>query len=75
MKDEYDVALDYLFEVLKCPEGLGNPFVSLRLGQCFYEKGNIDKAKDYLLQAYMLEGTDIFEDEDEKYYSCIENII
>ncbi len=75
LKDEYDLALDYLFEVLKCPDGLGNPFVSLRIGQCFYEKNNFDKAKEFLLQAYMMEGTDIFADEDEKYYNCIEKLV
>ena len=34
LKGEYDLALDNLLEALKCPDGLGNPFVLLRIGQC-----------------------------------------
>ncbi len=32
-------------------------------------------AAEYLLRAYMLEGEEIFEDEDEKYYNCIKDLI
>ena len=47
--------------------GTGNPFVWLRLGQAAFELGMDKQATDALLSAYMLEGDEIFEDEDPKY--------
>jgi len=44
-----------------------NPFLNLRMGQCQLELGDEIKAVDYLLRAYMLEGENIFDDEDRKY--------
>lgn len=72
---QYKEALDYLFETLKCPDGLENPFVLLRIGECFFETENMSKAQEYLLQAYMYDGVDIFEGEAEKYFNLIENLI
>lgn len=62
-------------ESLKCPDGLDNPFIQLRLGECFFELGNITKAKEHLLKAYMIEGEEIFEDEPQKYMNLISEII
>ena len=46
-------------------EGYGNPFVMLRLGECCLEIGDEKNAIEYLLRAYMFEGREIFEpDED-----------
>lgn len=39
----------------------------------FFEIENYEKAKEYLLQAYMFEGKEIFEDEEEKYMDLIRN--
>ncbi|NHB85698.1 hypothetical protein G7085_16785 [Tessaracoccus sp. HDW20] len=47
--------------------GTGNPFVWLRLGQAAFELGAGQRAADALVSAYMLEGDEIFEDEDPKY--------
>ena len=48
-------------------EGYGNPFVMLRLGECCLEIGDEKNATEYLLRAYMFEGREIFEpDEDGK---------
>ena len=45
--------------------GYGNPFVMLRLGECCLEIGDEKNAIEYLLRAYMFEGREIFEpDED-----------
>lgn len=45
--------------------GYANPFVMLRLGECCLEIGDEKNAMEYLLRAYMLEGREIFEpDED-----------
>ncbi len=46
-------------------EGYGNPFIMLRLGECCLEIGDEKNAIEYLLRAYMFEGREIFEpDED-----------
>lgn len=46
-------------------EGYGNPFIMLRLGECCLETGDEKDATEYLLRAYMMEGKEIFEpDED-----------
>lgn len=46
--------------------GYGNPFIMLRLGECCFEIGDTENAKEYLLRAYILEGKEIFMlDEDE----------
>lgn len=52
-----------------------NPFILLRLGQCFLENKQLEEAKEYLLRAYMLDGEDIFENDDEKYFAFLkENV-
>jgi tetratricopeptide (TPR) repeat protein len=48
-----------------------NPFVMLRLGELYVEINNTADAKEYLLRAYMLEGEEIFEDEDDKYFGFL----
>ena len=58
---DYSGALDALKEACKCPGGVENPFVLLRLGQSYLEKGDEKSAADYLIRAYMLAGEDIFE--------------
>ena len=40
-----------------------NPFVLLRLGQCYFHLNNEAMSKDYLLQAFLMEGEELFEDE------------
>ena len=45
--------------------GYGIPFIMLRLGECCLEIGDEKNAVEYLLRAYMFEGREIFEpDED-----------
>lgn len=67
-KKEYETAIHYLFNAYNCPDGFSNPFIIMRLGQCFFEANNSSKATEYLLHAYMLNGKEIFEYEDEKYF-------
>ncbi|RAJ27272.1 tetratricopeptide repeat protein [Pedobacter cryoconitis] len=45
-----------------------NPFVMLRLGELFLEGDHFNDAKEFLLRAYMLEGQEIFDTENEKYF-------
>lgn len=53
------------------PDGLGNPFIHLRLGQCALELGDEDQAKDELIRAYMGDGPGIFEEEEPKYFEFL----
>ncbi len=71
----YEEANNNYQQALKCPNGLDNGYVWLGLGETYYELKNMDKAKDALMSAYMLEGKEIFEDEDYKYFSLIQNFI
>ena len=72
---EYDRALDYFHKAYTFagPEEV-NPFVLLRLGQCYRRLGNAGNAKEYLLRAYMLEGEDIFADEAEDFAFLKESV-
>jgi len=69
--NDYSACLNSFLQAQKCPDGLGNPFICVRIGECFFELGNIEKAKQYLMQAYMLEGEEIFLDADPKYLALI----
>lgn len=75
INENYKEGKEYLYDAINCPDGLDNPFILMRLGQCLYEMGEIDKSKEYLLKAYMLEGVHIFEEEDDKYFNSIIDII
>jgi tetratricopeptide (TPR) repeat protein len=67
MKEDFAHAKDAFFEALNCPDGQSNPFVLIRMGETQYELNDFENAKEYLLRAYMLEGEEVFEDEDPKY--------
>ena len=43
----------------------------LRLGECYLEQGDKEKAKDYLLKAYLLEPDGIFYGEEDKYFDFL----
>jgi tetratricopeptide (TPR) repeat protein len=60
----YDKAIRY-FEKSKSVYGEEelNPFVLLRLGQCYFHLSREEQAKECLLGAYMLEGKELFDDE------------
>jgi hypothetical protein len=67
---DYAAGRDNLSMAMHCPEAIGNPFLHLRLGQCQFELGNLDRAGDELARAYMGAGKDIFRDE-EKYFEFV----
>lgn len=62
---------DNLSMAMECPDGLGNPFLHLRLGQCQYELGDMDRAADELCRAYMGAGAEIFKIDDPKYFEFV----
>ena len=61
-------ALEY---AMRCPDGFGNPFLHLRLGQCALERGKDEVAAEHLARAYMLEGKEIFALDDPKYFEFL----
>lgn len=71
-KKEYNEAINSMNEALKCPNALGNPYINLRIGESYYELGDYNNAKRYLVEAYIVDGMDIFEDELSKYYKLLE---
>lgn len=74
-KSDYKNSLENFNNALNCPDGQVNAFVHLRLGQALFELKQDDKALDHLLRAYMLEGNEIFDGEDEKYFRFLsENV-
>jgi tetratricopeptide (TPR) repeat protein len=75
IKGDYNAAKGYLLDALNCPDGIDNPFILLRLGESFYELQEFNKAKEFLLRAYLMEGYAIFEDEDCKFFSMIKDEI
>lgn len=64
---EYAEAERVLRRCFSYEEGRGSGLIWLRLGQAKFEQGELDGATDSLIAAYMLEGEEIFEDEDPKY--------
>lgn len=71
----YGYCFDYFIEAVQCFEGLGNPFIHLRLGQMYFEFENLRKAADELTRAYMGGGEDIFRREKPKYFAFLKTQI
>ena len=69
--DRFGEAADALAHTMRCPDGIGNPFLHLRLGQCRLELGDEGRAADELCRAFMAEGEEIFGDEDPKYLTFL----
>lgn len=67
LQGRYADARQTLQFAMICPGGLGNPFLHLRLGQSQFELGELDRAADELMRAYMGAGDEIFAAEDPKY--------
>ncbi|VWC59213.1 hypothetical protein BLA18112_00728 [Burkholderia lata] len=66
-QEDYVAGRDNLAQSMHFPNAVGNPFLHLRLGQCQFELGELDRAADELMRAYMGGGPELFEDEDGKY--------
>jgi tetratricopeptide (TPR) repeat protein len=67
LSGDYAAGRDNLSIALTCPDGLGNPFLHLRLGQCQYELGEYGPAADNLARAFMTAGGEIFANGGTKY--------
>lgn len=71
----YRQGCEALNSALYCPDMNRVPFAHLRLGQCLYELGDMDKARQTLYQAYQLASLDIFQNENEKYQQAINDLV
>jgi tetratricopeptide (TPR) repeat protein len=71
LSGDFQAGVDNLSNVMHCPGAIGNPFLHLRLGQCQFEVGNLERATDELTRAYAVEGEEIFADEDPKYFEFL----
>jgi tetratricopeptide (TPR) repeat protein len=68
---DFEAGRDNLSNTMRCEGALGNPFIHLRLGQCQFELGNLDRAADELTRAYGVAGEEIFLGEDPKYLAFL----
>ena len=71
----FDDAINTLSKAIHCPNGLGNPFIHLRLGESRFEAGDRPRAADELTRAYMGAGREIFENEDPKYFDFLKTVL
>ena len=62
-------------DAVRCPGGLGNPFLHLRMGECQFELGHEVIAADELVRAYIGGGREIFANEPRKYLELLERRI
>ncbi|MGF6927411.1 tetratricopeptide (TPR) repeat protein [Chitinophaga sp. W2I13] len=67
-KGNYEAAANSFYDALNGPDAQANGFVNLRLGESLYELNQHDQSLEYLLRAYMLEGKEIFAEEDPRYF-------
>ncbi len=66
-----EFAREVFQDVMYCPGAIGNPFVHLRLGQVLFDAGELDKAADELMRAYIGGEYDVFSEEDPKYFEFL----
>jgi hypothetical protein len=62
-----------LMTAMQCDEAAANPFLRLRLGQCFFELGEQDESANWLAGAFLQEGTKAFAEDDPKYLAFIKS--
>ncbi len=73
--NDFKAGVDNLSNAMHCPGAIGNPFIHMRLGQCQFEVGNLDRAADELTRAFAIEGEDIFSEDDPKYLAFLKSKI
>ena len=62
-KRNYRAGIEALRSALFCPRTVGNPFVHLRLGQCYLETDKTDDADRHLARALYSGGAELFDKE------------
>lgn len=72
---DYRQTVTVLSDAMHCPGAIGNPFLHLRLGQAQLEVGNEERAADELCRAYMGAGSELFDEDDPKYFAFLKTKI
>ncbi|HEY2586219.1 MAG TPA: tetratricopeptide repeat protein [Tepidisphaeraceae bacterium] len=72
---QFDDAFEALQLALRCPNGVGNLFIHLRVGQIHFERNDMHAAAQELTLAYMGAGREIFEGEDPKYFNLLKQVL
>ncbi len=62
---EYSLALEHFIKAFDNESYYDNPYLNLRVGQCYYHLGDTGRAKFYIKKAYELDGELLFENEQE----------
>jgi tetratricopeptide (TPR) repeat protein len=62
---EYSKGSNYFQQAYN--KDFANPFILMRLGQCLFEINQVNRAEDFLMRAYMMEGEELFENDHSKY--------
>jgi tetratricopeptide (TPR) repeat protein len=75
IQKKYRDALTVFESAYNSPDGDENPYICLMIGESYFELNDKEKAKEFLLKALELEGEEIFDDEDEKYFELIKGSI
>lgn len=75
VQGQFEQAAHFYQECMKMPEGFINPFVLLRRGQIAFEQDDAITAAEHLTRALMLEGTEIFDEEDPKYLDFLKTVL
>ena len=65
-EDEWQDAKAAFFDAMNCPDAQVNPFVHYMLGKTLLRLDDEEGAVDHLLRAYMLDGVDIFDADEEE---------
>lgn len=71
----YEQAFKCFYNAVQCPQGEGNPYIYLRLGQIYFEEGSFDESADELTRAYMGGGLGTLLEDDPKYLEFLETKI
>jgi tetratricopeptide (TPR) repeat protein len=69
---DYKSAADVLIKAMRTPGAIQNPFIRLRRGQIAFESGQLANAEQEMAAAYVIEGRNIFDGEDPKYWAFLE---
>ncbi len=67
LKQEFEKSASAFYDALNSSGGNTKGFIYLRLGQSLYEIEDLEKSKEMLFKAYILEGALIFNSVDRKY--------
>ncbi|CAN5134683.1 hypothetical protein BH09PSE6_BH09PSE6_04840 [soil metagenome] len=71
MAGEYSAGRDALLRAMRCPGGINNALLQLRLGQCLYELGAKEEAGQAFVAAYAAGGAERFAQADPKYLALL----